>query len=294
MHVAQSAISEQIRDLEAEIGVSLFDRSQRSIRLTGEGEIFVEGAREVLRAAEDAVEQVRRSSRGETGKLTIGFFVGGTGDFFPGLIRSFRRRYKDVKVSLVEMTPQAQVTALQAGTIDIGFTRPFPPSMGPSLRSERFITERLLAVLPREHRLAREREIAIADLSAEQFVVTERRSSLVVFDKTLALCAEAGFSPQISATATVSSGMLALVEAGEGIAILPEGVQTLGAKGLAFRPISGPNATVDLIVAWSAENERAVHHSFLQLARSFRDGAKPSSSRGSNGAAPAAAAEGKS
>ncbi len=126
LRVAQSAISEQIGDLETELGVLLFDRKNRRIRLTYHGEKFLEDARAVLAAADKAVGNVQKSLRGEIGTLTIGFFVGGTGTFFPAIIKEFRLRFQDVQVSPVEMAPGMQHQALQAGTIDVGFTRPVP------------------------------------------------------------------------------------------------------------------------------------------------------------------------
>jgi DNA-binding transcriptional LysR family regulator len=270
MHVSQSAISEQVRDLEEEIGATLIDRSQRQIRLTAEGELFLEGAKATLEAAEQAVESVRRAKRGEEGRLTIGFFVGGNGRFFPKLIQAFRRQYPKVKVSLVEMVPGQQWAALQAGTLDIGFTRPSVGNPLGAVRTEKFYAERLFAVLPRNHALARRKEIAVKELQEERFVLCERVSSPVVFEKIFSLCAEAGFSPQVVTTASVSSGVLALVEAGEGVAIVPDGARMLGSREIIFVPLTGSAAQVDLVIAWPAERANGVHRSFLQLARRFR------------------------
>ena len=271
LHVSQSAISEQVRDLEAEVGTALIDRTQRQIRLTAEGEIFLEGARATLAAAEQALESVRRALNGEEGKLAIGFFVGGNGRYFPRMIRAFRQQYPRVKVSLVEMVPSEQWVALQNGTLDVGFTRPMTrPVHGAAVRTEKFYSERLYVVLPKEHGLAKRKEIAIAELKDERFVMSERPTSPVVADKIFALCNEAGFSPQVSAVASVSSGVIALVEAGEGIAILPEGSRFLGSGEVVFVPLQGAGARVDLVMAWSSERVTGVHRSFLQLARKFR------------------------
>ena len=269
LHVSQSAISEQVRDLEEEVGAALIDRTQRQIRLTAEGQLFLEGARATLEAAEQAVQSVRRSLNGEEGKLTIGFFVGGNGRYFPRLIRAFRQQYPRVKVSLLEMVPADQWVAIQNGTLDIGFTRPITRPAS-NVRTEKFYTERLYVTLPKEHRLAKRKEIAVAELKDERFVMSERPTSPVVADRIYALCNEAGFSPQVSAVASVSSGVIALVEAGEGIAILPEGSRFLGSSEVVFVPLSGAAARVDLVMAWSGERVTGVHRSFLQLARRFR------------------------
>ena len=270
LHVSQSAISEQVRDLESELGIELFNRENRRIRLTDHGDHFLKDARAILAAADKAVANVQRSLRGEIGTLTVGFFVGGTGTFFPSIIREFRRRFRGVQVSLVELAPAMQHQALQAGAIDIGFTRPVPSDFATTLRSEPFHTEKLCAVLLRNHPLAKKKKIFIRELATDRFVLNDRKYSSVIFDKVIALCAQAGYSPKISATATVSSGILALVEAGEGIAILAEGAQVLSSDELLFVPLADRFASVDMVIAWSPQNETPALRSFLELAKKKR------------------------
>src|ERR1700744_2623764 len=96
LHVAQSAISEQIRDLESELRAPLFDRNNRSIRLTPEGEVFLGDARAILAQVEKAAANIQKSLHGEVGRLAIGFFAGGTGAFFPAVIKEFRHRFPEV------------------------------------------------------------------------------------------------------------------------------------------------------------------------------------------------------
>jgi DNA-binding transcriptional LysR family regulator len=266
LHVAQSAISEQIRDLETELGAALFDRENRTIRLTPEGEQFLLDARAVLALAGKAAANVQKSLHGEIGTLTIGFFVGGTGKFFPAIIREFRHRFPDVHIGLVEMAPAMQHQGLLDGSIDIGFTRAVQPAQAAILRSEHFLTEQLYAVLLKNHPMAKRRRISMRELALEKFVLNDRKYSPAVFDKVITLCTEAGFSPKISATATVSSGVLALVEAGEGLAILPGGAQILSSEELVFVPLSDRAALIQLVIAWSAQRERPVLRSFLDLA----------------------------
>ena len=270
LHVAQSAISEQIRDLESELGVALFDRKNRRIRLTYHGQQFLKDAREVLAAADRSVANVQKSTRGEIGTLTIGFFIGGTGTFFSGLIKEFRHRFREVQLSLVEMAPAMQHRALETGAIDIAFTRPVQPAYATLLRSEPFKTEPFYAVMPRRHPLATKRRIFIRELTDELFILNDRNHSPATFDKVIRLCMEAGFSPKIGSTATVSPGVIALVEAGEGVAILPEGSRKLGSDEVAFVPLADNDARIELVIAWSARHESPVLRSFLELARKRR------------------------
>ncbi len=263
LHVSQSAISEQMRDLEREVGATLIDRTQRQIRLTTQGEVFLEGAQSTLKAAERAVQAVQQSVRGELGHLTVGFFVGGNGSFFPTVIRNFRQLHNRVKVSLVEMTPVRQVDALLRGDIDIAFTRPLPAHLHQQLSAQHVYSEPLFAVLHKSHPLARRKVIDMSLLAKERFIMVDRSGSLVVFDKIFSLCMEAGFSPTIVATASASSGVLALVEAGEGVAIIPEGSRFLASDEITFVPIAGGSAYVDLVIAWSTSRMNAVIRAFL-------------------------------
>jgi DNA-binding transcriptional LysR family regulator len=268
--VAQSAISEQIHDLESELGVVLFDRKNRRIRLTYQGEQFLKDVRAVLASADQAIANVQKSIRGEIGTLTIGFFVGGTGTFFSGIIKEFRHRFHDVAVSLVEIAPGMQHRALETGAVDIAFTRPVQPAYATLLRSEHFRSEPFYAVMLKSHSLANKRGILIRELTNELFILNDRDHSPATFDKVITLCAEAGFSPKIGSTATVSSGVIALVEAGEGVAILPEGSRRLSSDELVFVPLVDSNAFIDLVIAWSPQNESPVLRSFLELARRRR------------------------
>jgi DNA-binding transcriptional LysR family regulator len=270
LNVSQSAISETVRDLELELGVPLFDRSNRRIRLTYHGEQFLEDAKAVLASADKAIANVRKSVRGEIGTLTIGFFVGSIGTLFPSIIKEFRRRVEGVQISLVEMAPSMQTSALQSGAIDIGFTRPVEPVHAFFLRSECFETEPLYAVLPKNHSLAKQRSIYMRELTMERFILNDRKYSPALFDKIISLCAEAGFSPTIVTTATVLSGVIALVEAGEGIAILPHGSKIFRNDALMFIPIADPSASIDIVVAWSPQHETPVLRPFLELVRRKR------------------------
>jgi DNA-binding transcriptional LysR family regulator len=270
LHISQSAISEQISDLEREIGVTLLVRGRQKTRLTPDGEVFLAEAKKVLAAADNAVETTRRSARGEIGSLTIGFFNGGTGAEVPNVIRNFRRRHPGVRVSVVEMIPSEQSKALVNGTVDVGFTRPLEPPFDQLLRSELMYQDPLIVALPRDHRLARGR-VDLRKLARERFVLVARETSQSLFGKVMALCSEAGFSPQIAATGVVWSSVVLLVQAGEGIAILPSNLQQRGSfPDLAFCPLTNRGASIDLVMAWSPDREGPVQKAFLDLVREYR------------------------
>lgn len=265
IYVSQSALSEQIADLERELGVPLFDRSERKLRLTVHGEIFLRESNKVLDGSEHAVALARRSFRGEVGTLRIGFFAGGVGARFAELIRRFRTDRPEVQVSLMEMRPGAQTQALLDGSIDVAFTRRVAEPFARELRSETLRHHRLDAVLPENHRLAKG-SVDIRKLASERFVLCARETAPAVFDKIIGLCSEAGFSPQIAALPVVRSSALMLVQAGEGIAILPELHDTIG-SGLAACPLKSKDAFVELVMAWSPLRVSPITQAFMALVR---------------------------
>jgi DNA-binding transcriptional LysR family regulator len=266
LHVSQSVISEQIRDLEEEIGVPLLNRGHHGITLTPAGEIFCLESRKLLAAADRAVDLAKRSVRGELGNLSVGFLVWGTSAFFPSLIRGFRKLHPEVRVSLVEMLPPAQSKALLDGTLDIGFTRPLQPPYDRQLRSEILYLDPFIAVLPMDHPLA-ETPLLLKQLANEPFVLCDRNISPTLFDKITSLCAQAGFSPQISQTANVLSSALTLVQAGEGVTLIPSSLRNPRFHELSFCPIIEPAGAIELVMAWSPEREGAVLQSFMKFVR---------------------------
>lgn len=270
LHVSQSAISEQVSDLEKEVGVPLLIRGQQKTGLTLHGEIFLSEAKKVLAAADHAIETARRSARGEIGTLTVGFFNGGTGADVPAIIKDFRRLHPDVRVSVADMVPGLQSSALANGTMDVGFTRPLETPFDQLLHSELLYLDPLVAVFPKDHPRARG-PVNLKSLARERFVLVARESSPSLFGKILALCSGAGFSPQIVSTGVAWASVVLLVEAGEGIAILPSNLQHGASKNLAFCPLSDRGAAIGLVIAWSPQREGPVLKAFLNLVRGYRN-----------------------
>jgi DNA-binding transcriptional LysR family regulator len=277
LHVAQSAISEQIADLEHELGGPLLDRGQRATRLTAQGRVFLEEAKKTLAQADRAVDLTRRSMLGQEGSLAIGFFLWGAGNFFASLIRDYRKLHPQIKLTLFEMHAAIQMPALVDGRIDIGFTRPLEPPYDTLLNAELLLNDPVVALLPRDHPLAGS-SVELSALAAERFVMCERPVTPVLFDSILALCSSAGFSPNIVNTSPSWPGVLTLVASGEGIALVPAGVQHLRTPGLAFVKILPRTAHVGLSIAWRPQDESPVVKDFLRLVRASKDRIRKSTS----------------
>ena len=155
LHVSQSGVSGQVRDLERELGVALFRRTQRNVSLTPEGSAFLHEAQDILNRTDRAVEMVTQAAKGHYGRLNIGLCGPATAPFLPKLIREFRKRQPGISLSLKDLDPARQPEALVCGDIDVGFTRGIPASLRHALTSEVFFREPLVSVLPQGHGLAK-------------------------------------------------------------------------------------------------------------------------------------------
>jgi DNA-binding transcriptional LysR family regulator len=278
LHVAQSAISRQIQDLEEEIGVGLLSRDSRKVGLTNAGKDFLVEARKVLAAAETAVETARRSARGETGTLRIGSFMNGVGAFFPPLVRAFRTRHPGVKLSLFELLAREQIEALATNVIDIAFTRQPQGEYVKLLNTELLFREPIRVVLPRKHPLAGPC-VMLSDLAEESFVLMERDAAPRFFDSIIALCSQAGFFPRIATLSSNWQALLTHVESGEGIGLVSAGVRRFKTDDLAFCDLK-PTTSVELVVAWRKADDSPILRSFLELIRERKESIRRQVSNG--------------
>jgi DNA-binding transcriptional LysR family regulator len=270
LHVSQSGVSGQVRDLEREIGVKLLQRTPREVSLTPEGAIFLREAREILNHSERAVDLALRASRGQFGKLTIGLCGPATAPFLPRLIRSFRKSQPGVNISLKDIDPMRQPELLRQGAIDIGFTRSLPPQFRSLLQSEVLFSEPLVAVLPKGHAHANEQAIHLAQLAEDRFVLYSREAAPDLFDVIVTLCKKAKFSPNIVDSPHLWQSVLTMVEAGEGVAIVPACVQHLRSNALTFHPLLDRRSMIDVILAWRNHEADAIRDGFLNLLRGSR------------------------
>ena len=270
LHVSQSSVSEQIADLEHELGGLLLDRSGRQVRLTALGSVFLEEARKTLGAAERAIEVTRGSLRGETGTLSIGFFLWGAGGFFPRIIREFRRRHPGIRLSLFDMQPVLQVQALEEGRLDVGLTRPPEPATEHLFAHELLFRDPMMVVMRPDHPLAG-RELRLEDLAGQPMVCADRSSSQPLYDAVASALAERNLPHLVANTSGTWAGVLTLVEAGEGIALVPAGVRQLRTRGLSFSRLRPEEFFLGLAAVWNPRRVGPALEAFLQLLRENKD-----------------------
>lgn len=267
LHVSQSGVSGQVRDLENEIGVKLLRRNQREVSLTPEGTIFLREAREILAHSDRAVQMVTRASQGQLGRLTVGLCGPATAPFLPRLIQEFRRREAGVTLSLKDIDPAHQPEALANGAIDIGFTRSVAPKFKKVLASQVLFTESLVVALPKGHALANEQKLRVIQLAQEPFVLYSREGAPELFDAIVTVCRRAKFSPRIVDSPTLWQSVLTMIEAGEGVSIVPACVQQLRSTGVSFHALRDRGCYVEVVMAWRREDASPIRDGFLDLLR---------------------------
>jgi DNA-binding transcriptional LysR family regulator len=263
IHVAQPSISLTVASLEEELGVKLFTRAKRIAQLTPEGEVFHAEAVRALAQAELAIESARRAARGEIGRLSIGFLGSATSAFLPELVRKFKATYPGVKLTLQELTPVQQDAAFEKGEIDIGFTRTLTAEQR-NFSSRVLYRDPLLAVLPRS-RPVKSKRVRIADLANESFVLFHREGHPDVFDTTTAMCLKAGFRPRVENQPNMLQTVLSLVEAEQGVSIVPACARNLRSNGVRFYRLQPDDVRIELVAAWKKANPSVVLRAFLEL-----------------------------
>jgi DNA-binding transcriptional LysR family regulator len=245
--MAQPPLSQQIKQLEAELGVQLLTRSTRRVQLTPAGERFLTRAREVLSAVDDAAAEARRVEDGVSGHVSIGFTGSATYELLPRISKVLRQELPDVTLDLRgELLTPAQVSGLLDGQLDVGLLRPPVGDADLSVRTLRH--EPLVVVLPEAHPLAATEQVAIRDLRDEPFVGYPSHHRSVVHDAVQEACRAAGFTPQTTEV-TETSTLVSFVAAGLGVALVPRSVQHLRITGATYRPLTGTVPSVELALA---------------------------------------------
>jgi DNA-binding transcriptional LysR family regulator len=236
LHVSQSPLSRQIQKLEAELGLRLFDRVRRRVRLTPAGRWLLRESRALLAQADQLVRAADRVARGEVGSLAIGFVRTAMWTrVLPTALRRFGRRHPDVHVALRPMPSAQQLAALRAGEIDLGIAH--ASARGDGVAAARLLTDPFVLAVPRGHPLSRRKRIRPADLDGHSWVALERALHTRLSDGLLAACAAAGVFPSIRYEAAEPVTLLALVEAGVGVALIQRSAARTAPRGIAFREL---------------------------------------------------------
>ena len=247
LHMSQPPLSHQIRILEKELGVTLFERNKRAVRLTVAGKTLLQRSAEILTSVQGAVCATQSAARGEGGSLRTGY--SGSALYATQVltaIASYRKKLPDVEIALQEGSTYSHIERLLAGTIDIGVLRGPLPKAAKALTAKPFFKERLVAALPLSHALAKTKSLSVDDLLDEPLVIYPRKRSTALYDHIVELYGKRGAVPLVAMEALQMSSIFGLVGAGVGVSIIPACVAACGSTCVAVRPLTDDDAYSEL------------------------------------------------
>ena len=264
LNMTQPPLSRQIQVLERILGVSLLDRTSRSVTLTHAGAAFLLEARRVLRLADTATINARRIALGDAGRLAIGFTAASGYSVLPKLIKLARAELPNVDLTLREMVTHEQVEALIDGRIDLGLLR--PPVNRLEFDTTPLTNEPLLAALPDGDARLDKDSLALADFDGLPFIMYATEGAQYFHAMLVSLFRAAGVVPVFVQHMSQIHSILSLVRAGIGAALVPEAASSLHFEGVHFRPVTTePKRPVELVMTWRTNNPNPSLKRFLQL-----------------------------
>ncbi|MBA8830736.1 MULTISPECIES: LysR family transcriptional regulator [Rhizobium] len=270
LNIQQPPLGQQIRDLEYELGVSLFDRHPKKILLNAAGAVFLADARDILKRAGQAVENIRRYDKGEAGHLSVGFTSSASLHVLaPKLLQQFRLSYPLVKIAVEESETYELILALQEGRIDAALLH-IDANRFPDLASTVLSEEDMIVAVPLGHPLADEslEPITLKMLEGQDVVIYRRPDGPGIFEQILQSLDRAGVTPQIVDEVYRIVAAINLVAGGRGVTIVPASMQVLHPEAIAYRALApGQLSPLPLCIAYRRDLKLSIVRNFVALTK---------------------------
>lgn len=265
LNMAQPPLSQQIRRLEQELGVTLFFRTKRRVALTDAGRVFLEQAYQITRSVEHAAVLVQRVERGESGRLVVGFLEYMSYTLLPPIMRMFRERFPGVEVVLRPLSNVQQVSALRYGNVDVSLLR--PPIDDPEISSELILREPFIVAIPASHPRAGRRTVSINGFANDAFIMYQRDVGPSFFNAIYNFCAQAGFTPKVALEVSHIHAAVGLVGAGIGVALVPRSVRKVTLDNVVYKSLTDKAPTVDVMLAWQRQTSSPLINAFVETCK---------------------------
>jgi len=265
--ISQPPLSQQIRQLEEQLGIKLFHRTKRRVKLTHGGELFLNEARLLLAQADYAANLAVRIRQGEMGQLTIAISGPADAPFFIEVFRLFATRYPKARLVVRNMGTAQQIQALREGRVHVGFL--YPPTDDAALKTETVMHRPIVIALPRRHPLAARSQVPLNELAAESHVMFARDLAPRFFDAIVSACSEAGFNLNVVHEVDNLYTACALVAAGLGVCFVPSGVQEGRLRPIVLKPLIPrlPHVDAHLAVAYRRDSSSELVQLFVTVAK---------------------------
>lgn len=263
LHMSQSPLSHQIRQLEKELGAQLIDRAHHVIGLTGAGRAFLELAEDVLERLDRVVDVVGRASRGEVGTLIVGYVSEVTADLLPVGLARFKERYHDVDLDLRAGTTGQLLDGLRRKELDVAFVR--APGLIGEMNYRQLIVESLMAAVPKGHFASQDDQL-LADLADEDFVMPSLAAAEGLRRDIDRECRDAGFTPRVHRETSPLTTVLLLVAAGAGVALIPASVaHQYPVPGIDYAHLKDPVPVTTAGIAWRPDDPSTIVTNFIDV-----------------------------
>jgi LysR family transcriptional regulator, hca operon transcriptional activator len=266
LHTSQPSLSQQIRQLETEVGVALLDRSRHHVALTDAGRVFLRETKDILGRLDHAGRLAKQAAGGRAGDLSVGTFPAADVRIVPAVRPLVATLLPHLRLILHSKYAVEPVTGLRSGALDVAFMR--GPLDEQGLDAVELLQEQIVVVLPAHHALARRRRIPVTLLHDLPCITMERALAPALHDAIATLYGQARIRMQAVSSADNVLGHLQLVQEGLGFALLPDSVGTLLPAGVVLKPLAHePVPTVSIVVAWRAGNASPLVRAFVDLVR---------------------------
>lgn len=252
--IAQPALSKQIKQLESELSVSLFERNRRNVVLTPAGEYFKTEVEQLIAQLNHSIEQARLLDKGEAGLVRVGYTHSAMQSFLPALIKDLNAQFPLIRVVLKEMTNTRQVQELMSREIDISISP--NPSIGTGMRSKVLVKENFALVLPKDHPVDRSNFKGLSAFRNEPFILPSITEGEMYVGLVHSICVDAGFMPKVVHETAFANSGIRLVEAGMGITIEP--ISSMhGYDNIKFIELDQVRQKVEMTMLWQADFEKS-------------------------------------
>lgn len=265
LYISQPALSRQIKSLEDELKVSLFIRQSDGLKLTDAGKMFLEQAKDILNRSQVAVQSIQSCYSQTYEVVTVGYIPTVLETFMGETLQQFGTAYPQVTIRLHEMSPSAQVKALRNRQIDIAFMGNPPDELEEEFTVQCIKKVPIAALLPDTHPLANRTSINLMELACEKFIGMSEETFPGRNDRIRNTCNSAGFTPKFHRFADSHASMIALVGAGQGVAVMPNEAAALPHTNVVFMPLHHPIHYARSTAVWRQEAPTKSLEQFIKI-----------------------------
>ncbi|GAC1350223.1 MAG: LysR substrate-binding domain-containing protein [Ktedonobacteraceae bacterium] len=269
--MTQPPLSQQIHELEEELGVLLFDRTHRQIQLTAAGEVFLEDVHRLLTQMNTAKERTKRASKGELGQLNIGYTSFVHCPLFRVILLRYRTRYPDVDIVLHDLVTIDQMKQLDTNALDLSFathaSMAFSSWEETHSIQECILREPVVAVLPKNHHLAEQSPLPFAALADEPWIWFARQFDPTTYDYMVRLFEQVGFRPNVTQNVNQLQIVISLVAAGLGVGLVTASTERLASQDVVYLDLIDPTPWAEFNVVWRKDDTSPLLHAFLAVVR---------------------------